>query len=145
MKFVKVRPVKSPKKSMGEAAGIDFFVPDDFEETVLSPGESISIPSGIRMAIPTGWAGVFFNRSSVGSQSILIGAQVVDSDYRGEVHLSVCNCSAGTQYIITPGQKLVQMLILPVPHIHLDEVTKEHFLSLPKTTREDRGFGSTGA
>lgn len=145
MKFIKVRDVKSPTRGTEESAGLDFYIPDDVVPFRLAPGESINIKSGIKMIIPKGKAGVFFNKSSVGVKGIFVGACVVDSDYRGEVHLNVHNTTDNQIIAFKPGQKLVQMLILDVDLVTPCEITQEHFDQLSNTQRGSGGFGSTGA
>lgn len=108
-KFCKVRRVKSPVRGTSVAAGIDFFVPEDLQESVLveksvttgchvtietypmtgivksielRPGESVLIPSGIKVRIPHGYAMAFMNKSGVGSKKQLDRlAELVDEDY----------------------------------------------------------------
>lgn len=54
MKIVKVRNVKTPTRGTGLSAGLDFYIPEDFEAKQIWPGESINIPSGIKARIPRG-------------------------------------------------------------------------------------------
>lgn len=158
MLIYKIRPVKTPHKGTPESAGFDFFVPDewpdqiksshvvDFDDRVkLLPGQSILIPSGIKMIIPKGYVLVFFNKSGIATkEGLIVGASVVDSDYRGEVHLHVTNVSKSMS-VIRPGQKLVQGLLLPVPDIGVTELNfHEWEETFRETARGEGGFGSTG-
>lgn len=145
MQFIKVRDVKTPARGTNESAGLDFFIPEDVPATVLRPGESINIPSGIKMILPAGKAGVFMNKSGVGKYGILVGACVVDSDYRGEVHLNVVNTTQNLLYRISPGKKLVQMVVLDVDLSMPQEITQTQFDLQSITQRGTGGFGSTGA
>ena len=52
MKFIKIRDVKSPNRGTPKSAGVDFFIPQDFPQTVINPGKSVLIPSGIKMNVP---------------------------------------------------------------------------------------------
>ena len=114
LKFVKVKNVKSPVRGTSESAGIDFFVPDDFETIVLLPGESCFIPSGIKVNVPKGHALIAFNKSGVAvKKNFHVGACVVDEDYQGEVHLNLTNTGNQLQ-IIERGDKIVQFILLPV-------------------------------
>lgn len=65
MKISKIKDVKTPERGTARSAGIDFFVPNDFEETVLCAGKHIKIDSGIRAEIPTGYMLCAFNKSGV--------------------------------------------------------------------------------
>lgn len=145
MQFIKVRDVKSPARGTDESAGLDFFVPEDVQPTMLYPGQSTNIPSGIKMILPIGKAGIFFNKSGVGVKGILVGACVVDSDYRGEVHLNVVNTTEDLIYRIEPGKKLVQMVVLDVDLSMPREITQTEFDLQSITQRGTGGFGSTGA
>ncbi len=142
MKFTKVRNVKTPTYGTDGSAGLDFYIPSD-QEFELRPGESINIPSGIKMIIPKGYAGIFFNKSGVAVKGLLVGACVVDSDYRGEVHLNIHNVSQSIRYF-SAGQKLVQMLITPVFHVPSLLEIKEDEFNQSSTQRGEGGFGSTG-
>lgn len=143
--FNKVRDVKDPSRGTPDSAGIDFYIPNDYKSLLpLQPGQSVNIPSGIRLVIENGFAGVFFNKSSIAVKGLMVGACVVDSDYRGEVHLNVHNVS-NKEITLLPGQKLTQMLILAVEPVKMYEATDEVFQKFNNTQRGTGGFGSTGA
>lgn len=144
MIYTKIRDVKDPARGTPDSAGLDFFIPNDVSEITIPAGCSINIPSGIKMIVPSGFAGIFFNKSGVGVKGVLVGAQVIDSDYRGEVHLNVHNVSANP-VVFKPGQKLVQLLIMPVVIQSPTEIDNETFDSKAPTQRGTGGFGSTGA
>ena len=77
LKFIRVKNVKQPQRGTPESAGIDFFVPDDFETLGLLPGESCFIPSGIKVNVPAGHALVAFNKSGVAvNKNLHVGACV---------------------------------------------------------------------
>lgn len=145
MKFSKTRDVKSPNRGTAESAGIDFFIPNDFPTLSLVHGQSVLIPSGIKVNLEKGKALIFKNKSGVASKKNLdIMACVVDSDYTGEVHLNVINNGIEPQ-LISPGDKLVQGIIFDV---HLDNVAEVPLKDLyidKITERGEGGFGSTGS
>lgn len=141
MKVQKLRDVKTPNRGTSTSAGIDFYVPEDFETKTLKPGESVLIPSGIKMQLPRGYALVAFNKSGVAvKQGLSVGACVVDEDYEGEIHLHMINTSDKEQVIAT-GQKLVQFVLIPVAYFDLEEVDE---IPPRNTERGSGGFGSTG-
>ena len=143
LKFVKVKNVKSPVRGTSESAGIDFFVPDDFETIVLLPGESCFIPSGIKVNVPKGHALIAFNKSGVAvKKNFHVGACVVDEDYQGEVHLNLTNTGNQLQ-IIERGDKIVQFILLPVNYANPVEVEPKDLYS-ETSQRGEGGFGSTG-
>lgn len=141
LKMTKVRDVKTPIRS-GRDAGLDFFIPNDVEEFTILPGNSCNIASGIKMAFPPTLVGIFFNKSSIGSKGLLVGAQVIDASYRGEVHINLWNVSLES-VTFKPGQKITQMLLQPIITTPLVEVSEEQY-NKDKTDRGDGGFGSTG-
>jgi len=142
MKYTKVRKVKSPKRGHDTDAGIDFFIPNDFSDKEMEPGESLLIPSGIKVIIPEGHAGIFFNKSSIGTKGVIIGAQVIDSDYRGEVHIDLHNVGDEAVNILA-GSKITQLIILPIAGLTPEEINNEVF-EADVTKRGVGGFGSTG-
>lgn len=143
LKFIKVKNVKSPTRGTEQSAGIDFFVPDDFETVVLLPGESCFIPSGIKVSLPSGHVLIAFNKSGVAvKKGLHVGACVVDEDYQGELHLNLTN--AGNQpQIIEKGDKITQFVLLPVNYAVPVEVEPKD-LYPKKSKRGEGGFGSTG-
>jgi dUTP pyrophosphatase len=141
MKVQKLRDVKTPNRGTSVSAGIDFYVPEDFETQVLKPGQSVLIPSGIKAQVPRGYALIAFNKSGVATkQGLSVGACVVDEDYEGEIHLHMINTSDKDQTVAT-GQKLVQFVLMPVSYIDVEEVAE---LPNRNTERGSGGFGSTG-
>lgn len=144
LKFIKIRDVKLPVRAHETDAGIDFFVPNDFTAVTLKPGEDAVIPAGIKVIVPRGYALVYMGKSGVCTkQRLAVGASVVDSDYRGEVHLHLYN--AGTKDVeILPGAKIIQGLLLPVGLGPVTEITEEEY-NLDTTERGTGGFGSTGS
>lgn len=146
LRISKIRDVKTPTRGTDKSAGLDFYVPYNFFPTnsmKLFPNQSAIIPSGIKVAVPEGYALVMFNKSGVAlHQGLQVGACVIDEDYQGEIHLHVTNTSLGKQ-TITGGQKLVQGLLIPVLYLGV-EIVDEEDLFETETTRSSGAFGSTG-
>ena len=143
MKVSRVRDVKLPTRGTAESAGIDFYVPNDFEAKLISPGQKAFIPSGIKADVPTGHALIAFNKSGVAlKKNLFVGACVVDEDYQGEIHLHVVNVGKESTSI-GPGEKLVQLVLVPVFYDRIEEVDQEDLFS-GSTERGSGGFGSTG-
>lgn len=145
-KYAKVRQVKSPVRGTVKSAGIDFFVPDDWNngsEYMLNPFEHINIPAGLHVGIPEGHALIFHNKSGIAlRRKLTVMAAVIDEDYQGEIHLSVANASA-EQQMIEPGMKLVQGILIPVSYVAPIEYPYS-ILYDSVTDRGQGGFGSTG-
>ena len=142
IKFSKTCEVKSPFKAYDTDAGIDFFVPEEFESLELYPGEDVNIKSGIKIKVPSGYALVFFNKSGIcTNDQLIVGACVIDEGYQGEIHLHLINVGSLPVYI-KPNQKIVQGLLIPVPNIQIKEINTEELFST-ETKRGSGGFGST--
>jgi len=145
MKFLKVRDVKSPNRGTPQSAGIDLFVPNDFESKTLTPGQSVLIPSGLKVNIPENHVFISFNKSGVATKkNLTVGACVIDEDYQGEIHIHLTN--VGTEpTTINPGDKIIQCLLMPIVYESVDMVENEESLWEGKSTqRGEGGFGSTG-
>ena len=141
MKIQKIREVKTPTRGTSKSAGIDFYTPDDLTPILLGPGEDALIPSGIKAQVPAGYALIAFNKSGVATKNKLIkGAEVVDEDYQGEIHIHVFN-NGKTTTMINPGQKLMQFVLLQVNY---EDVEVVESLDQIESERGQGGFGSTG-
>ena len=100
------------------------------------------LPTGFAIELPgPEYVALIFARSSLGSKhgvALPNGVGVIDSDYRGEVHVALAN--HGQQpYVIQPGERVAQMAVVPVARAVLQEVDE-----LGGTARGEGGFGSTG-
>jgi len=141
MKIIKTRPVKTPTRGTNKSAGIDFYIPNDFECTILRPGEDILIPSGIKANIPTWYMLMAANKSGIATKNKLIkGAEIVDEDYTGEIHIHVFNAGKAND-ILEAGKKIIQFILVPVNYEEVEVVDQ---LDSIETQRGESGFGSTG-
>ena len=126
---------KIPVRAHAGDAGLDLYA---LESAVLKPSVPTRIQTGIALAIPNGHVGMICDRSSMGAKGIRILGGIVDSGYRGEVQVLLINLSL-QEYKIESGDKIAQLLILPVNLCDTAEV-----LDLDETSRSSGGFGSTG-
>lgn len=111
------------------------------EAVSLQPGERSLIPTGIAVAIPAGYAGFVQPRSGMAINKglgLLNSPGLIDSGYRGEIKVIVINLDSEVLEI-SRGDRIAQLVILPVPACTYDEVE-----SLSATQRGAGGFGSTG-
>lgn len=123
------------------SAGADLYALLD-EDLEIKPGETVMIGTGLAMAIPTGYAGLIYARSSLGSKKGLAPANkvgVIDSDYRGEIKVPLFNQSKETQ-IISKNERIAQIIFTPYLKVNFQETDE-----LDDTTRGTGGFGSTNA
>lgn len=141
IRFIRVKDVKKPYYGTEGSVGIDFFAPNDMEPITLKPQEDAMIPSGLKMEIPVGTALIAFNKSGVATKKKFgKGAQVIDWDYQGEIHIHVFNHGKEDR-TIQPGDKLMQFILLPVIKATLIEYDDENKLFPVETERGERGFG----
>lgn len=130
-----------PEYSTSGAAGMDLRACID-ETMELAPGDAALVPSGMAIHLEDpGLAAILLPRSGLGhSQGLVLGNLVglIDSDYQGPVKISCWNRGAATIQI-EPGQRIAQMIVVPVVQVALKVVQ-----SFRQTTRGDGGFGHTG-
>lgn len=143
MRISKIKDVKTPTRGTSKSAGIDFFVPNDFPETIVKPGESIRIGSGVRAEVPTGYALIAFNKSGVALSGLAVGACVIDEDYQGEINLHLFNYTT-SDITVKPGQKLTQFILFNMFY-DVVELVEDSELHKVQSERGDGAFGSTGS
>jgi dUTP pyrophosphatase len=123
-----------PTRAHPTDAGMDVYALRD--EWIVA-GTMSKVPLGIAVDIPPGYFGLMRGRSSLASL-LHVRAGIIDSGYVGE--LVIClSCVDGYAYKIEKGQKIGQMLILPVATPAIVEVAE-----LDNTQRGENGFGSSG-
>jgi len=108
---------------------------------ILHPGSIAMLPTGLAVAIPSGYEGQIRGRSGIAVSQGLVVANApatIDSDYRGEVKIAVINLGK-IPVEITRGMRIAQFVVVPVPQIVWKEVAE-----LPPTERGEQGFGHTG-
>lgn len=141
MKFMRVSPTaKVPSYGSQGAAGADLYL-DSAKAVSIAPGETAVIHTGIAVAIPAGYVGLIFARSGLATKRGLAPANkvgVIDSDYRGELLVSLYNQS-GTVQTLEPYERVAQLVIVPFLPVEYEEVE-----TLDETARGQGGFGSTG-
>lgn len=130
-----VPQAKLPSYGHPGDAGMDLYAA---AARTLAPGEVFAVPTGIRMAIPSGFVGLVWDKSGLSLKGVHRLAGVVDAGYRGEVQVVLINLSSLPFEIMT-GMKIAQMLIQPVQEAAIIEVD-----DLDATSRGEGGFGSTG-
>lgn len=124
-----------PKTHSENAGGFDL---QSTESRKLFPGEQRLIGTGWAFAIPNGFVGLIRDRSGMAGKRLTTRAGVIDSDYRGEVKVLLVN-EGPEPYTIAVGDRIAQMLVMPIPFISTIEVSE-----LKDTIRGSGGFGSTG-
>lgn len=143
LQFTKIRDVKSPVRGTTGSAGLDLFTPNELDYTI-NPGESVLIPSGLKVLIPDNHVGYLKNKSSIACNGLILGACVIDNDYRGEILINLHNIS-NNPICIEKNKKITQLIIQSVNLDDASEITNEQYDRTPVTGRGQGGFGSTGS
>jgi dUTP pyrophosphatase len=120
-------------------AGADLVSTDD---VVLEPGERATVRTGLKIALPNGYVGFVVPRSGLAMKhgiTIVNSPGTVDAGYRGEIRVTLLNTDARDSYAIAAGDRIGQLIVMPVPSVRFVEVER-----LPGSDRGEGGFGSTG-
>ena len=134
---------KLPERATATSAGADLCacIDDIVLGNVYGTRDRKLIPTGLAIAVPTGYGGFVFARSGLSSKfgvSLANCVGVIDSDYRGEVKISVINHS-DEPYTVKNGERIAQLVIMPVDLCEYGLCDE-----LDDTERGTGGFGSTG-
>lgn len=141
VKLKKISPLAvTPFYASTGAACFDLVAAIDHPVTI-NPHSSENLGTGLCFELPEGYVMLVYSRSGHGFKSHLrfvncVG--VIDSDYRGEVRVGLANDGI-TPYIVQPGERIAQAMVIPCPQVNLVEVKE-----LSSTERGTGGFGSTG-
>ena len=127
-----------PDRAYEGDAGLDLAACERHE---LGPGERAVVGTGLAVEIPAGYAGFVQPRSGLAAKhgiTILNSPGLVDSGYRGEVRVILLNTDRAETFVVEPGMRIAQLVVLPVAELDLVEVEE-----LPESERGARGFGSS--
>jgi dUTP pyrophosphatase len=124
------------------AAGLDLVAALDAQRPLmLAPGTRALVPTGLIIELPQGYEAQVRPRSGLALNygiAVLNSPGTIDSDYRGEVGVVLANLGHAP-YEVRRGERIAQLVVLPVVQAELVEVTE-----VSETARGDCGFGSTG-
>ena len=129
-----------PERAYDGDAGLDLAA---CERVELAPGERAVVGTGLAVAIPEGYAGFVQPRSGLADRhgiSIVNSPGLIDSGYRGELKVILINTDSSHAFLVEPGMRIAQLVVLEVPQLELAETDE-----LPATERGVRGHGSSGA
>ena len=127
-----------PSQAYAGDAGFDLTACERHE---LAPGERAVVPTGLAVAIPEGHGGFVLPRSGLAARNgiTMVNAPgLIDSGYRGEVQVVLLNTDLREPFVVEPGMRIAQLVVLPVA-----EIEPVEFEELPETERGVRGFGSS--
>ena len=129
-----------PARAYAGDAGLDLAAA---EGVTLAPGERAVVGTGLAVAIPDGYAGLVLPRSGLAARHGIgkVNAPgLIDSGYRGEVRVVLLNTDRAQPFVIEPGWRIAQLVLVALQAVSLVEVD-----DLPESDRGERGFGSSAA
>jgi dUTP pyrophosphatase len=127
-----------PERAYPGDAGLDLAACDRHE---LAPGERAVVGTGLAIAVPEGFAGFVQPRSGLAARhglSVVNAPGLIDSGYRGEIRVVLLNTDRDEPFVVEPGMRIAQLVVLPVPELEVVETE-----DLAETERGVRGFGSS--
>jgi dUTP pyrophosphatase len=127
-----------PQRAYTGDAGLDLA---SCERVELGPGERALVGTGLAVAIPEGYAGFVQPRSGLAARhglTVVNSPGLVDSGYRGELRVVLLNTDRTEPFVVEPGMRIAQLVVLQFPELELVEVDE-----LPSSVRGVRGFGSS--
>ena len=128
-----------PSRAYAGDAGLDLSA---CERVELGPGERAIVGTGLAVAIPEGYAGFVLPRSGLAARHGLTKVNtpgLVDSGYRGEIKVILLNTDRTEPFVVEPGMRIAQLVVVPISQLRLVEVDE-----LSATDRGERGYGSSG-
>ena len=111
-------------------------------DVTLAPGARALVPTGVAVAIPTGYAGFLHPRSGLAARlglSIINAPGTIDAGYRGEIKVPLINLDPTEPIVLRRGDRIAQLVLQPVVRARFEPVD-----ALPDSERGAGGFGSTG-
>jgi dUTP pyrophosphatase len=127
-----------PERAYTGDAGLDLVACEGAE---IGPGERAIVGTGLAVAIPDGHAGFVQPRSGLAAEhgvTVLNTPGLIDSGYRGELRVILLNTDATAPFVVQPGMRIAQLVVVPLAPVDTTEVDE-----LPATERGGRGFGSS--
>jgi dUTP pyrophosphatase len=108
----------------------------------LEPGQRALVGTGVRIALPEGFAAFVVPRSGLAAKhgiTVVNAPGTVDAGYRGEIKVSLLNTDSNAAYDVAVGDRIAQLIVMPVTRARFIPVD-----ALDESVRGAGGFGSTG-
>ena len=135
MKIMLEKDARMPTRAHEADAGLDLYSRDT---AIVWAGKSEVFDTGVHIELPKGTVGFLKSKSGLNVKYGLTGEGVIDEGYTGSIRVKLYN-NSDTHYVINKGDKISQLVILPILKPDLELVD-----SLEDTERSDNGFGSSG-
>ena len=127
-----------PTRAYEGDAGLDLA---SCERVELGPGERAVVSTGLAVAVPKGHAGFVQPRSGLATRNgiaVLNSPGLIDAGYRGELKVVLLNTDRHERFVVEPGMRIAQLVVVPVAPAEPREVSE-----LPASERGEKGFGSS--
>lgn len=129
---------KAPRFTRNGDACADLYAWCEESATVVWPGKTAVVYTGVSLEIPDGYEGLVRGRSGLSSKGIHVQLGTIDATYRGRVGIIVSNAS-GEPFRVLNGERIAQLAIREVPPVQFVES-----MELGDSERGAAGFGSSG-
>ncbi|MEH3079015.1 MAG: dUTP diphosphatase [Quadrisphaera sp.] len=109
-------------------------------DAVIAPGGRATLPTGVAVAVPDGWAAFVHPRSGLAARhgvTTLNGPGTVDAGYRGEVRVTLVNTDADQPFQVRRGDRIAQLV--------LQRVARARFVPVKSLEPSERGAGGHGS
>ena len=129
-----------PSRAYDGDAGLDLVACEGVE---LAPGTRAAVGTGIAVSIPSGHAGLVLPRSGLAVRhgvSVVNAPGLIDEGYRGEVKVILLNTDLDQPFVVEPGMRIAQLVVVALPAVEVREVAE-----LASSERGSDGFGSSGS
>ncbi len=143
---------KLPRRAHEYDAGADVFYcptkegpgwPEYLDVLAIDSGESVLVPTGIKVGVPEGFMLEVKNKSGIAyKRQLVVGSCVIDSKYDGEIFVNLHN-TGNKKQLIKSGEKVAQVVLIPISVCEFTEIEEDAVYD-ESTSRGDGGFGSTG-
>ena len=141
LKVVLEKGAKMPTRAHKEDAGMDLYSKTGYGRFPIEipPRGSQIFNTGVHIEIPKGYVGMVKSKSGLNIKGGITCTGVIDAGYTGAIQVRLQNNSLDKAHIVCPGDKIAQLVLLPIITPDLVQVDQ-----LAKTDRGENGFGSTG-
>jgi dUTP pyrophosphatase len=136
-----LRPsAKLPERATAGSTGLDLYACLDDENAIVVLGpDPILVPTGVALELPAGYDAQVRPRSGLTRRGVIVPLGTIDSDYRGEVMVTMYTVGTRGPYEVRTGDRIAQLVVVPLALVHLVSS-----VNLSETERGHGGHGSTG-
>jgi dUTP pyrophosphatase len=140
LKVQRLHPdARLPERATAGASGLDLYACLPGGEVTLGP-DPVRVPAGIAIEFPAGYDAQVRPRSGLSLKGVGVSFGTIDSDYRGEVLVTMWAFGSRREYVVRNGDRIAQLVIAPLAELPVVEVEE-----LSPSARGTSGHGSTGA